>query len=125
MDRGAKLLSEALSRVMREREWKQKDLAEKLGVQPPQISRMLSEGANDPQFKTIIEYAEALQMQPWELMKPPGDPVVQRMDRASLLGAIILVLNPLDESKLLSVLRFIQSLARGLNNPEDVAHKDR
>jgi transcriptional regulator with XRE-family HTH domain len=72
MSKGADLLKNSVLRIMKSKGWNQKELAEALGMKPPHVSRMLSSDASDPRLETVIEIAEALKYQPWELLKPEG-----------------------------------------------------
>jgi transcriptional regulator with XRE-family HTH domain len=72
MGKGSDLLRNSLSQIMDRRGWNQTELAKAIGKHPPHISRMLSPEAADPRLDTVVEIAEALGFQPWELLKPEG-----------------------------------------------------
>lgn len=69
MNKGAQLLKIGLERIMKEREWKPKDLAKALKMKQPHVSRMFSEKASDPRLVTLIGYAEALKVPVAELLR--------------------------------------------------------
>ncbi len=66
MDKSSKLFKERVEARLNELGWDQKTLAKKLGVKPPSVSQAL---VGNPGIETIFKYAEALDCQPWELIK--------------------------------------------------------
>ncbi len=63
MGNASKVFIERVKTRMAEKHWSQRDLAERLGVQPPMISHYLK-GNRAPNLEGLLKWADALEVSP-------------------------------------------------------------
>lgn len=71
MDKSLNLFSKNVDYYLTKKDITRSEFARKVDMSPSHISRYLN-GNTEPGIGVVTRFAEALGLEPWELLKPPG-----------------------------------------------------
>lgn len=91
----------------------------------PLTIRNYEKGIRSPDPEMIEKLAAALEIQPWLLFKPDGDQAALRMSRSDLLGKVVLLLGRFDETNLLGVLKYLETIVINSEKNEELVRGGR
>lgn len=114
MSKYTNLLRNRVARHLALRNWSQNKLAQEMKVASSDLSDWLT-GKVAVRYERICAIAEALEIQPWELLKPDSaQPTPMRISvqdsRSLIFGRLISALSSLDETKLMAAATHLHAL---------------
>jgi len=115
------LLKDAVRRRLAEQDLSQNELGARIGVSSAEISNWIS-GKTAIRFERVGDIAQALGLEPWELLKPEAaQPSPAPVTRESLIARIVLALHNLDDSELLDLVTLAEGFPAA--RPADTSRK--
>ncbi len=83
------------------------EFCRKTGFSRSLVDRWI-DGVGAPALDSLDKVAHGLGVPAWELIKPEGDPLAQRMSKSALVGEIVVIIFGLNETQLNFILRLLR-----------------